>query len=119
LGDRRFSAEGRNLHEIRVENIKKLKEVLSLLANEHRLKIIGMLAEKPMYISEIQRALKVSYALAHLYMSSLEKLGIVESNYEMVTGERPHVRRYYRLKPFKLVVSSDLIRKLVRGEVVD
>ncbi|RLE64703.1 MAG: ArsR family transcriptional regulator [Thermoprotei archaeon] len=105
--------EGKSLHEIEIKSLKKLMEVLSLLANEHRLKIIAMLAEKPMYISEIQRKLKVSYALTHLYMSSLEKMGLVESSYETVIGERPHVRKYYKLRPFKLVVSSDLIKKLV------
>ena len=54
------------MHEIEIKNLKKLVEVLGLLANEHRLRIIALLAEKPMYISEIKRKLK--------------KMGIIEGD---------------------------------------
>ncbi|HDN18395.1 MAG TPA: ArsR family transcriptional regulator [Candidatus Bathyarchaeota archaeon] len=101
--------------ELQFRNAKELMEVLSMLANENRLKIISLLAEKPMYISEIKRKLGVSYALTHLYMSSLEKIGLVESRYETVTGEKSYVKKYYQLKPFKLTVTPQLIKDLMGG----
>ena len=95
--------------ELQFRNAKELMEVLSMLANENRLKIISLLAEK-------KRKLGVSYALTHLYMSSLEKIGLVESRYETVTGEKSYVKKYYQLKPFKLTVTPQLIKDLMGVE---
>jgi len=101
---------------LRIESLDDLLEVLKVLANPTRLKIVALLARRPMYVSEIARELKVPYPLVHLYLSKLEQVGIVRSRYEFVRSERPHVRRYCELADFRIVVSPEAIRRLAGGE---
>jgi len=100
----------------KIESLDDLLEVLKVLANPTRLRIVALLARRPMYVSEIARELGVPYPLVHLYLSKLEQVGIVRSRYEFVRSERPHVRRYCELADFRVVVSPEVIRRLAGGE---
>ncbi|RLF24416.1 MAG: ArsR family transcriptional regulator [Thermoprotei archaeon] len=109
------------MDEMEFQNLRELAEVLRALSNIVRLRILGLLAtsEQPMYIMEIAKRLRLPYPLAHLYLTSLERLGLVESRYEFIGGDRPHVRRYYRLKEFRIVITPELIKKLFEGEIYE
>ena len=100
---------------MQINSLEKLREVLRVLGRRNNLEIIALLAEKPRYITEIARELGIAYPLAHLQLSALEKAGLVKSRYEMVEGERPHVRKYYWLVDFDLRVNPKLIKRLARG----
>jgi len=102
--------------EYEFKSIREVKAVLSLLSKPICMKIIAMLRERPMYIREIARELGAPYALIHLYLSNLEKYGIVKSEYEFVRGNKPHVRRYYKLSDFKIVITPEIIARLVGEE---
>lgn len=93
--------------------VKELTEVLQVLANPIRLKILALLALKPRYAYELSKKLKISYPLVHLHLSVLEKAGIIESDY--VPG--PRTRRVYRLKDFRLVLSPEVFREI--GEEIE
>lgn len=97
---------------MQIESIKRLVEVLHVLANPVRLKIIALLAERPMYVYELAKMLKLSYPLTHLHLSALEKAGIVESHIEI--SEESRARRYFRVKDFRLELSPESIRDLMR-----
>jgi len=98
------------------KKLKKMVEVLQVLANPIRLKIIAMLAERPMYAYEIAKKLKISYPLAHLHLSSLERAGLIKSEYSLSGEEAPKVRRYYRVKDFDIRITPETIKKLVEGD---
>lgn len=103
-----------------VEDIYELAEVMRVLGKVERLYILALLSRRPMYVSEIARELKMPYPLVHLHLKALERVGLVESRYEMVTGARPHVRRYYRVREFRIVVTPELIAELAsRGGRVE
>lgn len=88
--------------------IKELAEVLQVLANPIRLKILALLALKPRYPYELSKKLKISYPLVHLHLSVLEKAGLVESDY--VPG--PRTKRVYRMKDFELILSPKMFRQI-------
>ena len=93
--------------------LRQLVEVLKVLANPLRLKIIAYLSERPMYISEIAKKLRIAPPIAFLHLSALERAGIVESRYELVTDNgRPRVRRYYMLRDFKIILTPEIIKKV-------
>lgn len=101
---------------LEVKDIKELLGVLKVLANPARLRIIALLSRRPMYVSEIARELKMPYPLVHLYLTKLEEVGIIETRYEFVKSEKPHVRKYCKLTDFKIVLSPKIIRKLFYGD---
>ncbi len=107
------------MQELQIKNLNQLLEVLKVLANPVRLRIIALLAERPMYVSEIARELKLPYPLVHLYLSKLEEIGIIRTRYEFVKSEKPHVRKYCILNKFVLKIDPELIRRLVRGEKIE
>ena len=99
---------------LNIKNIKELVEVLKTLANLERLKIIALLTERPMYVSEIARKLKLPYPLVHMYLNKLERMGFISSHYEFIKSDKPHVRRYCVLKDFSITISPNLIKQLIK-----
>ncbi len=93
-----------------IRSLKELVGVLKVLAVPLRLRIIALLAERPMYAYEIQKRLKVSYPLVHLHLRALEAAGLVES-YVVKEGERK--KRYYKVKNFRILLTPQVIRELV------
>ncbi len=92
--------------------VKKLAEVLQVIANPIRLEILILLAERPRYPYELAKELKISYPLVHLHLNRLEKAGFVESRY--VPG--PRTKRVYTLRNFRVEISPEKLRDILRGE---
>lgn len=58
-------------------NIKKLKEIYSILVNENRLKIIVLSSDKTKNVSELSNEIGLTYSITSRYISDLEKAGFV------------------------------------------
>ena len=58
-------------------NIKKLKEMFSILANENRLKIILLCSKNTKTVSELTKEIGLTYSITSRYISDLEKAGFV------------------------------------------
>jgi len=71
-----------------VENVAE--EILEMLGNESRRRILNLLSKKPCYVSEISYSLKMAPKVVLEHLDKLEKLGIVSSYEE---GRR----RYYSI----------------------
>ena len=76
-----------------------VNEVLDILGNESRRRILSLLAQKPCYVSEIAYCLKMAPKVVIEHLEKLEKAGIVKSFEE---GKR---RYYYIDKCFRLEVT--------------
>lgn len=93
--------------------LEELSEILSLLGNLTRLRVIAALSKRPMFIQELSSELGVSYPLLHLHLKNMEKHGIVKSEYTVGTDKATrYVKRYFSIINFKLVITVDLIAKL-------
>lgn len=73
---------------VRIEDPRRLRRVLAALKNERRLKILAMLAERPLHIYGIAKRLGISYQLAYMYIAALERAGLVEGEYKTVERSR-------------------------------
>ncbi|MGC8663929.1 MAG: ArsR/SmtB family transcription factor [Thermoplasmata archaeon] len=98
-----------------MENMEWLIRTMKALSNPIRLKIIASLQREPKHIYALAKELQLSYPLIHLYLQSLEDLGIVKSKIdESKVDERE--RRIYSIVPFQFSITPELIEKLERGE---
>ncbi|WP_457548827.1 ArsR/SmtB family transcription factor [Archaeoglobus sp.] len=89
--------------------LKNLVDICEALSHPLRVKVLKMLLEREWSIYELAKELKVSRQLLYLHVRKLEKAGLVESDIRL---EELRVKRYYRAKKFKIVLSDELIRNL-------
>lgn len=89
-----------------------MASILDALGHPLRLRIVGLLAVKDLYLNEIAISLGVSRALAKVHLKKLERAGIVKSRVELVEGEAKALR-YYKLQDFDVHVSPQILRKEV------
>ncbi len=89
-------------------------KVLKVLSVELRLQILVLLAEKPRYAYELAQKLGISYPLVHLHLRALERAGLVVSEYEVTEGGK--LRRYYRIKNFRIEISPESLKSMIGGE---
>ena len=94
-------------------DLKEMVRILKVLSVELRLQILALLAEKPRYAYELARELGISYPLVHLHLRALERAGLIVSEYEVAEGGK--LRRYYRVKDFRIEISPESLRKLGGG----
>ena len=92
-----------------LEDLVKLGKALS---NPLRVKILLMLVKNPTYIQDVAQKLRIPYALAHLHLKVLEEAGLVEGYYEVEEKPRPHLRKVYRVRDFKIVIDRELLERL-------
>ncbi len=76
-----------------------IDEILEVLGNESRRRILSLLAKKPCYVSEISYSLKMAPKVVLEHLEKLEKVGLVRSFEE---GRR---RYYYIDKSVRLEIS--------------
>jgi len=93
------------------ETPSQLLRLLGALSNPIRLRMLALLQSKPMHIYALAKELNISYPLAHLYLASLESLGLVDGEIKEGIADRRE-RKEYHVVPFELVLSPREIFKL-------
>lgn len=87
----------------------ELVEVLSTIANPHRLRVLAALSGGRNYVSQLARDLAMSRPLLQMHLKRLEAAGLVESHREISpTGK---AMNFYDLAPFSIVLNADAIAK--------
>lgn len=76
----------------------QLLQMLSALANPHRLRILAALSERESYVSELARELGIGRPLLHMHLQTLEKAGLVVGHHEV--SEDGKALRYYKVADF-------------------
>jgi len=94
-----------------VQDFREFVRILKVLENPVRLRMIAELHEKPRHIYALAKALGMSYPLAHLYLSKLERLGLVEGH---LIEEGGRTQKVYRVADFLIQIDPQTIRELVR-----
>jgi ArsR family transcriptional regulator len=90
----------------------RLLQMLSALANPHRLRILAALSERQEYVSELARELGISRPLLHMHLQTLQKAGLVVGRHE-VSPEGKALRFYEvtdfdeRLTPQRVVEAAN------------
>jgi len=94
-----------------VESIQELTVIAEALSVPIRVKILKMLCKKEWYVYELAKELNISRQLLYLHLKKLEKANLVESELRLEPGD-PRAKKYYRAKPFRLVIDNDIIKNL-------
>lgn len=80
----------------------------SALANPHRLRILGALADGRQYVSLLARQLEMSRPLLHMHLQKLQSAGLVTGSLELT--EDGKAVKYFEAVPFTLRVSPPIIK---------
>jgi len=97
---------------LKVESVEDLVRVGRALSNPLRVRILLMLARKPTFIQDVAQSLHIPYALAHMHLKILEEAGLVEGSYVVEERPKPHLRKVYRVRDFRLVIDRELLERL-------
>ncbi len=89
-----------------------LLQMLSTLANPHRLRVVAALAEERNYVSRLARDLGISRALLQVHLRKLEAAGLVSASVEVSPDGK--AMKFYEVAPFALDLTPDSIRIAAR-----
>jgi predicted transcriptional regulator len=89
-----------------------LLQVLSTLANPHRLRVVAALAAERNYVSRLARELGISRALLQVHLRKLEAAGLVTSSIEV--SEDGKAMKFYEVAPFAVCVTPEAIMTAAR-----
>lgn len=90
-----------------------LLEVLSALANPHRLQIIKALVNQTNYVSQLAREIGISRPLLIIHLKKLEDAGLVKSRLEL--SEDGKAMRYFEVVNFDIQLTPEFISKVYKG----
>jgi len=89
-----------------------LLQVLSTLANPHRLRVVAALAAERNYVSRLARELGISRALLQVHLRKLEAAGLVSASIEV--SEDGKAMKFYQVTPFALDLTPETIMTAAR-----
>ena len=89
-----------------------LVQVLSTLANPHRMRVVAALAEGRNYVSRLARDLGISRALLQVHLRKLEAAGLVSASVEV--SEDGKAMKFYEVARFALYLTPGTIRVAAR-----
>lgn len=84
---------------------------LAAIASDQRMRIIALLAEERLHVSELARRIGMSRPLLYMHLAKLEEAGFVTGSLEL--GEDGKALKYFALTPFELVIDADIITAAV------
>jgi DNA-binding transcriptional ArsR family regulator len=89
-----------------------LIKMLEALANPHRLRIIALLCDRRIHVSQLAREVRISRPLLYLHLKRLEQAGLVASKLELSTDGK--AMNYYEVTPFVLCLSPESIAEVMQ-----
>ncbi|WP_054853910.1 winged helix-turn-helix domain-containing protein [Vulcanisaeta distributa] len=98
-----------------MESPEDLVKIGRALSNPLRVRILLMLVRNPTFIQDVAQRLHIPYALAHLHLRVLEEAGLVEGTYVVEEKPKPHLRKVYRVRDFRLVIDRQLLERLAES----
>ena len=90
----------------------ELLEVLSALANPHRLRILAALVDGREYVSQLAREIGMSRPLLHMHLQKLQAAGLVSGSLEL--SEEGKAMKYFEAQRFVLRLTPEQIEHAVR-----
>jgi len=91
---------------------KQLLELLSALANPHRIRIVAALFEGRQYMSQLARDIGMSRPLLHMHMQKLSAAGLVEGSIEVSPDGK--AMRFYELRPLDIHLTTALLAEAAK-----
>ena len=90
----------------------ELVKMLEAMANPHRLRIIALLVDRRIHVSQLAREVMISRPLLYMHLKRLESAGLVTSQLEL--SEDGKAMNYYEVIPFAFRLSPESIAEAVK-----
>lgn len=87
-------------------------KLLSALANPHRIRILGALAEGRQYVSELARQIGISRPLLHMHLRKLEAAGLVEGSLEL--SDDGKAMKFFEVTPFSVHLTPETVSEAAK-----
>ncbi len=91
----------------------ELLKILEALANPHRLKVMGLLKDRRIHVSQLAREAQISRPLLYMHLKRLEEAGLVKSQMEL--SEDGKAMNFYELVPFAIMLDIEHITEAVKS----
>src|SRR5580693_6745362 len=89
-----------------------LLQMLTTLANPHRIRVVAALVQERNYVSRLARELGISRALLQVHLRKLQAAGLVSASIEV--SEDGKAMKFYEVAPFALRLTPDTIMVAAR-----
>lgn len=89
------------------DTVPSLTTRLAAIASPQRMRIIALLAEERLHVSELARRVGMSRALLYMHLAKLEEAGLVTGTLELAEDGKAH--KYYSLKPFEILINTETL----------
>src|SRR5215217_3718452 len=87
----------------------ELLAMLGALANPWRIRVIGLLAQRSDYVSNLAREVGISRPLLHMHLQKLEDAGLVSGRLEL--SEDGKALKYFDATPFALTLTPEVVAR--------
>lgn len=92
-----------------------LSSRLAALASPQRMRIIALLAEERLHVSELARRIGMSRPLLYMHLTKLEEAGFVAGALELSEEGKAH--KYFEVLPFELAIDTATIVAAVAADL--
>lgn len=96
-------------------NAEELSGRLAAIASPQRMRIIAMLADERLHVSELARRVQMSRALLYMHLAKLEEAGFISGELEL--GPDGKALKFFEVLPFTLTIDTETLLSAVRAEL--
>lgn len=77
---------------------------LAAIASPQRMRILALLADQPLHVSELARRVGMSRALLYMHLTRLEEAGFVAGHLEL--GDDGKAMKIFEVVPFQITIDT-------------
>ena len=84
---------------------------LAALSNPHRLRMLAVLAQSSVHVSELARVIGLSRPLVHMHLQRLERAGLITGRLEL--SEDGKAMKYFEVSNFRILLTPEVVVQAV------
>ncbi len=92
-------------------NAEQLSIWLTAIASPQRMRIVALLAEEPLHVSELARRMEMSRALLYMHLTKLEGAGFVSGHLYLSAAGK--AMKIFEVRPFTLTIDVQVIANAI------
>ena len=95
----------------------ELSARLAAIASPQRMRILALLVDEPLHVSELARRVGMSRALLYMHLTKLEEAGFVSGHLEL--GDDGKAMKIFEVVPFQITVDAKTLVDAVANTKTD
>jgi DNA-binding transcriptional ArsR family regulator len=97
-------------------NSQELSSTLAAIASPQRMRIIALLSDEPLHVSELARRVGMSRALLYMHLTKLEEAGFVAGHLEL--SDDGKALKFFEVVPFTITIDAQTIIAAAANDTV-